>query len=147
VRHIYDRYLALGNVRLVADELTDERVVSPPRTLRSACADQVAVRLVHTSGAAAETLPSPSLIKLVIKARRWWAILRAGEIDITRLAAREGVTPSYMTRVVRLAFLSPAIVDAIVSGTAKTEIDGEMLTRIGAIGLDLTEQARVLHSA
>jgi hypothetical protein len=106
-----------------------------------------AVRLVHTSGAAAETSPSPSLIKLVVKARRWWAILCAGEIDVTRLAAREGVTPSYMTRVVRLAFLSPAVVEGIVSGTADVDVDGEMLTGVGAIDPDWTEQARVLRSA
>jgi DNA invertase Pin-like site-specific DNA recombinase len=106
-----------------------------------------AVRLVHTSGAAAETSPSPSLIKLVVKARRWWAVLRAGEIDVTRLAAREGVTPSYMTRVVRLTFLSPAIVDAIVSGTANADVDSEMLTGVGAVAPDWSEQARLMRSA
>lgn len=35
----------------------------------------------------------PSVIKLVAKARRWWFELRNGEVDITALAALEGVTP------------------------------------------------------
>jgi len=48
-----------------------------------------------------------SLIKLLVKARRWWTMLRGGEVDIKTLAAREGMQAPYLTQVLRLAFLSP----------------------------------------
>ncbi len=74
------------------------------------------MRPIQDNGAPATATLNPSLIKLLIKARRWWATLREGEVDIKTLAAREGVQAPYLTRVLRLAFLSPAVVDAILSG-------------------------------
>ena len=35
------------------------------------------------------------------------------------LAASEGVQPSYVTRVLRLAFLSPQVTQAILAGTVR----------------------------
>jgi site-specific DNA recombinase len=107
----------------------------------------LALRLVHTSGASLQAAPSAPLIKLLVKARRWWAELRSGEIDVTRLASREGVTSSYLTRVVRLAFLSPQVVDAALAGTIKAQVGGHMLTATDAISLDWTRQARTLLPA
>ena len=40
-----------------------------------------------------------------------------------RLAANEGVHASYISRVLRLAFLSPAMVDAILRGELPPEIN------------------------
>jgi hypothetical protein len=59
-----------------------------------------------------------SKVRLLLKARRWWNELRKGEVDIKTLASNEGVQASYVTRVVRLAFLAPAVVDTILAGTA-----------------------------
>ena len=92
-----------------------------------------AVRLVQTNGAAVTATANPSLIKLILKARRWWSMLRGGEIDIKALAAAEGVQASYVTRVVRLAFLSPAVVEAILSGTIRAGADGAALTATDAV--------------
>ena len=75
-----------------------------------------AMRLVQGNGAAAEATINPSLINLVVKAGRWWSVLREGQVDITTLATREGVKAPYMTRVLRLVFLSPAVIDAILAG-------------------------------
>ena len=75
-----------------------------------------AMRLVQGNGLAAVGATNPSLIKLVVKARRWWSVLREGQVDITTLATREGVKAPYMTRVLRLVFLSPAVIDAILAG-------------------------------
>lgn len=107
----------------------------------------MSVRLVHSSGAPATSAPSTPLIRLIIKGRRWWSELRSGNIDITRLAEREGVTASYMTRVVRLAFLSPAVVKAIVAGSAKAQVDAAMLMETGTIVPSWAEQARRLLPA
>ena len=78
----------------------------------------MAVRLVHTNGKAASAgTPDPGLVKLLLKARGWWSHIASGEIDISTLARREGVNDSWMSRVIRLNFLAPAIVDAILAGT------------------------------
>jgi len=38
------------------------------------------------------------------------------------LAEREGIAPSYMTRVLRLTLLAPDIVDAILDGKQRPEV-------------------------
>jgi len=58
-----------------------------------------------------------SLIKALARAFRWKRILESGEFTtIAELAEREGIAPSYMTRVMRLSLLAPSIVEAIVEG-------------------------------
>ena len=104
-----------------------------------------AVRLVHSSGSALTASPSPSVIKLVLKARRWWQILRTEPITIAALARREDVTPSYMCRIVRLAFLAPAVVDAIIAGTTRSGVSGGVIAQSGTIEPNWQDQiARLL---
>jgi hypothetical protein len=74
------------------------------------------MRLIDGNGHSAGATSDRSLLKLILQARDWWSELRKGELNITELAAREGVQDGWITRVVRLAFLSPLIVDAIVKG-------------------------------
>ena len=92
-----------------------------------------ALRLVQDNGSIAHATPDRSLVRLLVKARRWWAILRAGEISPTELAARGGVTNSYVTRVVRLAFLAPAVTDAILAGKQRAEVTVASLTVEGGV--------------
>ena len=70
---------------------------------------------------------------MVAKAHHWWRILRTEPVDIRTLAAREKVSASWMTRVLRLAFLSPAVTEAILTGRQKADVDGAMLLARGAI--------------
>ena len=91
------------------------------------------MRLVQASGAGVTATANGSVIRLILQARRWWAILKEGELDISMLAAQETVQPAYVTRVLRLAFLSPAVVEAILAGGARAGVDGAMLTSTGAI--------------
>ncbi|MCP3733106.1 hypothetical protein M9978_22115, partial [Sphingomonas sp. MG17] len=83
------------------------------------------VRLVHRDGRAAATSSGSdhSALKLLVTARRWWTILREGEIRIKELATREGISASWMTRVVRLAFLSPEMVDAVLADALPAHVD------------------------
>lgn len=54
---------------------------------------------------------------------RWKRILESGEFaTIAELAEREGIAPSYMTRVLRLTLLSPDIVVAILDGKQGPEV-------------------------
>lgn len=54
-----------------------------------------------------------TLVKALARAFRWKRMLESGEFATTaELAEREGIAPSYMTRVLRLTLLAPDIVEA-----------------------------------
>jgi hypothetical protein len=58
-----------------------------------------------------------TLVKALARAFRWKRLLESGEfVTIAELAEREGIAPSYMTRVLRLSLLAPDIVEAILDG-------------------------------
>ena len=58
-----------------------------------------------------------TLVKALARAFRWKRMLESGEFTtMAELAEREGIAPSYMTRVLRLTLLAPEIVEAIVDG-------------------------------
>ena len=101
------------------------------------------LRLIHTAGATSRPA-SASLTGLLVQAHRWWAELRKGELEIKALAKREGVTGSYMTRVVRLAFLSPAITQAILRGKQPEELGARALTLGSVLEASWSAQAERL---
>jgi DNA invertase Pin-like site-specific DNA recombinase len=104
-----------------------------------------AVRLVQSDGALAiGAAPDPTVLRLMVKARHWWATLAQGQMDATRLATQEGVTDSYLIRVVRLAFLAPQVVEGILAGRLRSGIDAAALMKPGAIPPDWSEQERRL---
>ena len=104
----------------------------------------IAMKLVHGNGSAVTTAPDKALVRQLLAARRWWAELRQGEIDITRLAAREGLTPSYVTRIVRLAFLAPAVVEAMIAGRQRSGVDVGRLTLEGPLPACWREQRHIM---
>jgi hypothetical protein len=64
-----------------------------------------------------------TLVKALARAFRWKRMLESGEFaTIAELAEREGIAPSYMTRVLRLTLLAPDIVEAILEGTQGPEV-------------------------
>lgn len=90
------------------------------------------VRLIQPDGrSAAATQPSQSLIKLIAKSRRWWKRLQEGDIHVAELARQEGVSGSYLANTLRLAFLSPRLVEMIVEGKQPAHLTGKMLTAYG----------------
>ena len=67
--------------------------------------------------------PDSTLVKALARAFRWKRMLGAGEFaTIGELAAREGIAPSYMTRILRLTLLAPEIVQAILDGKQWAEV-------------------------
>jgi hypothetical protein len=63
------------------------------------------------------------VVKAVARAFRWKRMLETGEFaTIAELAEREGIAPSYMTRVLRLTLLAPHIVEAILEGRQGPEV-------------------------
>ena len=68
-------------------------------------------------GAPVQRRTDNTLIKALARAFRWKKMLESGEFTtINELAEREGIAPSYMTRVMRLTLLAPDIVEAILDG-------------------------------
>jgi hypothetical protein len=64
-----------------------------------------------------------TLVKALARAFRWKRMLESGEFaTIAELAEREGIAPSYMTRVLRLTLLAPDIVEAIMDGKQEPEV-------------------------
>jgi hypothetical protein len=64
-----------------------------------------------------------TLVKPLARAFRWRRMLESGEFaTIAELAEREGITSSYMTRVLRLTLLAPDIVEAILDGKQGPEV-------------------------
>ena len=64
-----------------------------------------------------------TLVKALARAFRWKRMLESGEFaTIAELAEREGIAPSYMTRVLRLTLLAPDIVESILDGKQGPEV-------------------------
>jgi hypothetical protein len=64
-----------------------------------------------------------TLVKALARAFRWKRMLETGEFaTIAELAEREGIAPSYMTRVLRLTLLASDIVEAILDGKQGPEV-------------------------
>ena len=90
--------------------LEDAIILAVPATLRRAGMEMKL--LVEGTGAVAA--PDPSLMRLLARAHDLWGKLQRS--SLMDLAAREDLTKPYITRVVRLAFLAPAITNAIMAG-------------------------------
>ena len=74
-------------------------------------------------GAAPSRRADSALVKALARAFRWKRLLESGEYaTIAELAQREGIAPSYMTRVLRLTLLAPDIVEAILDGKQAPEV-------------------------
>jgi hypothetical protein len=74
-------------------------------------------------GAAHPRRTDNTIIKALARAFRWKRMLDSGEFaTIAELAEREGIAPSYMTRVLRLTLLSPEIVEALLDGKQGPEV-------------------------
>ena len=100
------------------------------------------MRLIQPDGrAAGEAVPPEKLLKLVLRGRLWWQRLLGGDIDITTIARGEGLTKSYVTRVTRLALLSPKIVDALLAGDQPAKLGSRLLVAPG-FPASWTEQER-----
>ncbi|WP_439527872.1 hypothetical protein [Pannonibacter sp.] len=68
-------------------------------------------------GSAEPPRKDDALVKALARAFRWKRMLEAGDFaTLTDLARHEGVTPSFVTRILRLTLLAPDLVEAILDG-------------------------------
>ncbi|MDP9412512.1 MAG: recombinase family protein [Pseudomonadota bacterium] len=121
------RILSLRAAGDIAQAITIAARVRLTRTGR-------AIRLVQPDGSTAGTsAPNAALLRLLLKAREWWTTLSEGGVDISTFAREQRVTPAYMTRVVRMAFLAPAVVEAILEGRQQATTTAGSLTATSAV--------------
>ena len=71
-----------------------------------------------------------TLIKALARAFRWKSMLESGEFaSMAELAAHEQIAAPYMTRTLRLSFLAPELVEAILEGRQPTKLSLETMRK------------------
>ena len=69
-----------------------------------------------------------TMVKIIARAFRWQRLLDDGTYaTIDDMAAAEKISPSYVSRVVRLALLSPEIVETILDGRQPAHLTMKVL--------------------
>jgi hypothetical protein len=85
-------------------------------------------KLVTMPSGAAEWAPGRrridcTLVKALVQAHRWKAMLETGQFaSVKDLARAEKINHSYLYRVLRLALLAPTIVESILDGSQPAHI-------------------------
>jgi site-specific DNA recombinase len=97
-------------------------------------------------GEAADTKVDFALLKAVARADQWLTELlsgRSGSLD--EIGKRDGVGKRYVSRIIRLAFLAPSIIEEIARGEQTPELTAQALsTRCGDLPLNRWEQRELL---
>jgi site-specific DNA recombinase len=89
--------------------------------------------------------PDPTLIKLLRRAHGWRQQLETGPPEtISNLAVANGVNASYFTRVLRIAYLAPDIIEAIIEGRQPPELTANKLVRVKNLPIDWADQREYL---
>ncbi|WP_443749366.1 recombinase family protein [Asticcacaulis solisilvae] len=108
----------------------------------------VEMRLVLRSHNNITANVDPILVKIIAKAHTWFEDLATGSVaNIKELAAREGVSPSYVGDLLKLAFLSPRVVEQIVAGQQPANLVADHLIRAHALPFDWDAQEQLLGFA
>jgi ParB-like chromosome segregation protein Spo0J len=82
--------------------------------------------------------PDPALLKAFARARGWFKELATGRVrSLVEIARREGLAKRYVTRLTKLAFVAPAVVDSIAEGSAPLGANLQMLMD-GRVALPLS---------
>jgi DNA invertase Pin-like site-specific DNA recombinase len=81
--------------------------------------------------------PDPALLKALARARGWFNELATGRVrSLVEIARREGLAKRYVTRLTKLAFISPVFVEAIAEGRTSIASNLQMLMD-GRVALSL----------
>jgi site-specific DNA recombinase len=89
----------------------------------------------------------PILVRLLVRAHAIRArLLQDPSLTFKEIAAEEGVVSSYVSRLVRLAFLAPDIVTAILNGRHPPQLTANRLMDDTRLPLDWRAQRELLFS-
>jgi site-specific DNA recombinase len=105
----------------------------------------VEMKLVIADNTARPARLDPALIKSVARGHLWFDDVASGRAaSLQAIAEREGVTEGYVRRLIRLAFLAPGIVEAILDGEQPVDLSAARLTGQVELPLDWNNQQRLL---
>ena len=89
-----------------------------------------------------------SLLRVLVRAHGLRdRVVQDGGCTLEEMAKQEGVSPSYVTRLLRLTFLAPDIVTAILNGAHPSGLTANKLMGDTRLPLEWSEQRRVLGFA
>ena len=124
---------------------TEVELVVPCRMFRRAREVRLAIAPECADGAPAK---DPALIKLITKA---WvareALLNGGGASLRQVAEANGHEPEYFAVLVKLGYLSPAVISSILAGTQPERLTRQRLARIRNVPVDWDDQRRLLEFA
>jgi hypothetical protein len=95
-------------------------------------------------GAAGAAEPDPTLIKLILRAQQLRDRMLTQWLGVGELATAEGVTTSYVARIIRLGFLDPDIVTAILNGRQPVGLTANKLANDSRLPIAWPEQRQAL---
>jgi hypothetical protein len=92
---------------------------SPCASSAEAAASASSHRTVERSFPARSRGPTARWVKALARAWRWQKLLDAGiYTSVSEIGEAEGISKSYISRVLRLALLAPDVVEAVLGGRA-----------------------------
>ena len=120
-------------------------IVIPTRLRRRGVETKLILESAAASSKTAE--PDPALVKMIANAHQWWDDLVAHRFPTLRALARAySKNERYVARVLPLAFLAPATVEAIVTGVQPVELTAQRLIMLVDLPHDWTEQNSAIRS-
>jgi len=101
--------------------------------------------LIVNNAKTQETNINPFLIKIIAKSYHWNKLIEEGKAESSRDIQRlEGHNNNnYVKEILRLKFLAPVIVEAILNGTQPIDLTADKLRKIKTF--DWKEQKRLLN--
>jgi DNA invertase Pin-like site-specific DNA recombinase len=93
-----------------------------------------------------QTLADPGLLRIIARAHDIQErLMQSTDLPLHAAASREGVTPGYISRLLRLPLLAPDIVIAIVNGKNPPQLTAKKLMRLALeIPIDWSKQRELL---
>ncbi|WP_084698032.1 recombinase family protein [Muricoccus aerilatus] len=142
--HLRDHLL--GSESNASDAVHAPIALSVPSTLMRA-GRETALVLGDQDAPMAPNKRNPTLVRLIVRAHALHnALLTSGGASLENIAAREGISRSYLARLVRLAYLAPSLTEAILLGSQPAAITPSRLMRDTRLPLDWQEQERLLSA-
>jgi hypothetical protein len=106
----------------------------------------IETRLVIPGEEVAVPRTDPALLRALARGYQWFAELAAGTAMSTRqIAAREGVSESYVRHLVPLALLAPSVVESICSGRQGVRLSAERLKTQAGLPIQWDAQKPLLQ--
>jgi site-specific DNA recombinase len=105
----------------------------------------VETRIIIAAGGDLPRKVDPALLKAVSRARAWFEELASGRVrSLADIARRENIAERYVERLARLAFVAPAVVEAIGQGRQPADLNAETLLNRIDLPLEWPAQLKAL---